>query len=66
MDWIPSTTSRTFMLKGIPPTVTIRAMTSKREDFQNRKLAMLLAEQGLESDFEQRASRRQSGDYLVL
>ena len=41
-------------------------MTSKREDFQNRKLAMVLVEQGLETDFEQRASRRQSGDYLVL
>ena len=34
-------------------------MTSKREDFQNRKLALLLAEQGLDTDFEQRAGRRQ-------
>ena len=33
-------------------------MTSKQEDFQNRKLALLLAEQGLETDFEQRAGRR--------
>ena len=34
-------------------------MTNKREDFQNRKLALLLAEQGLDTDFEQRAGRRQ-------
>ncbi len=33
-------------------------MTSKREDFQNRKLALLLAEQGLDTDFEQSAGRR--------
>ena len=39
------------MLKGITPTVTIRAMTS-REDFQNRKLAMLLAEPGFRNRFE--------------
>ena len=33
-------------------------MTRKQEDFQNRKLALLLAEQGLDTDFEQRAGRR--------
>ena len=33
-------------------------MTSKQEDFQNRALALLLRQQGLETDFEQRAGRR--------
>ncbi len=33
-------------------------MTTKREDFQNRKLALLLAEQGLDADFEQQAGKR--------
>ena len=33
-------------------------MASKQEDFQNRKLALLLAEQGVAADFEQRAGRR--------
>ena len=31
---------------------------SKQEDFQNRKLAKLLAELGLSTDFEQKAGRR--------
>ena len=33
-------------------------MTTKKEDFQNRKLALLLAEQGLDADFEQQAGKR--------
>ena len=33
-------------------------MASKQEDFQNRKLALLLAEQGVAADYEQRAGRR--------
>ena len=34
-------------------------MSTKREDFQNRALALLLRQQGLETDFEQRAGRKQ-------
>ena len=33
-------------------------MASKQEDFQNRRLALLLREQGLDADFEQRAGKR--------
>ena len=33
-------------------------MASKQEDFQNRRLALLLMEQGLDADFEQRAGKR--------
>ena len=32
-------------------------MATKQEDFKNRQLALLLAEQGLDADFEQRAGR---------
>ena len=35
-----------------------RDMTDKQEDFQNRTLALLLQEQGIAADFEQRAGRR--------
>ena len=31
---------------------------NKQEDFQNRALALLLAERGISTDFEQRAGRR--------
>ena len=54
-----TTINPAFTLNGISPSVTIRAMTNKREEFQNRKLALLLADQGLDTDFEQRAGRRQ-------
>ena len=33
-------------------------MSTKREDFQNRALALLLRQQGLDADFEQAAGRR--------
>ena len=33
-------------------------MTTRQEDFQNRTLALLLQEQGIATDFEQRAGRR--------
>ena len=33
-------------------------MSGKQEDFQNRALALLLRQQGLETDFEQRAGRK--------
>lgn len=33
-------------------------MTSKQEDFRNRALALLLRQQGLDTDFEQRAGRK--------
>ena len=33
-------------------------MASKQEDFQNRTLALLLTEQGVAADFEQREGRR--------
>ena len=33
-------------------------MTAKREDFLNRKLALLLREQGLDADYEQQSGRR--------
>ena len=33
-------------------------MSSKKEDFQNRALALLLRQQGLEADFERRAGRK--------
>ena len=33
-------------------------MTAKREDFQNRTLALLLQEQGLDADYEQQVGRR--------
>lgn len=39
---------------------------SKKEDFQNRKLALLLKEHGLEADFEQRAGRRQMDVVAVV
>lgn len=33
-------------------------MSNKQEDFQNRKLALLLRDQGIDTDFEQRAGRK--------
>ncbi len=33
-------------------------MTSKQEDFQNRALANLLVDKGIQADFEQRGGRK--------
>ena len=38
---------------------------SKQEDFQNRALAYLLRERGVEADYEQRRGRQQIDDAVI-